>query len=255
MPAIDEYSSATVPIELFFDSTNLWSATGFVWEDDSGHFYLVTNWHNLSGKDVFTKTHTSNTAAEPNKIYIWWNLKGQLGLRFAHTEPIRDPTGAPLWFVHPQHGNDIDVVAMPITPHANAEMYPINKMANTELMFLVGMDVYVLGYSYGFGIAGLPVWKRGSIASEPEILLPNQLFFFLDTASRPGMSGSPVIRRTWGQHQLKNGALRTQPGPATDFVGVYSGRIVAKDPLDAQLGVAWPAQYVTEIVAGARRDT
>jgi hypothetical protein len=253
MPGIDQYSIATVPIECFFNSTNLWLGTAFVWEH-AGSFFLITNWHNFSGKDVFTKKHTSNTAAEPNTVRVWWNQKGQLGNKFSNVEPIRDQTGAPLWLVHPQHGNDIDVVALPVTPHANAEMHPINKMDRLELILQVGMDVYALGYPYGMGPGGLPVWKRGSIASEPEVFPPSQLFFLIDTASRPGMSGSPVIRRSWGNHQLKDGSVALGPGSATEFVGVYSGRITAKDPLDAQLGIAWPARYVTEIISGMKRD-
>jgi hypothetical protein len=251
--AIDEYSVATVPIELFFNTTNLGLATGFVWEEP-GRFFLITNWHNVSGKDVFTKKHTSGTAAEPNSLRVWWNQKGQLGAKFANVETIRDPANTPLWLVHPQHGNDIDVVALPIAPHPNAEMYPINKMSRTALLLQVGMDVHVLGYPFGIGIGGFPVWKRGSIASEPEVFPPGQLHMLIDTASRPGMSGSPVIRRSWGTHQMRGGGITMGATTATELIGVYSGRITSTDPLDAQLGIAWPARLIMEIASGGRRD-
>src|SRR6516225_7224252 len=116
------------------------------------------------------------------------------------------------------------------------------------------MDVYILGYPFGIGPVGLPVWKRGSMASEPDVLLPVQLHLLVDTASRPGMSGSPVIRRSWGTHQMKSGSVEVRPGAATDLIGVYSGRFTATDPLDAQLGIAWSSRYISEIVAGGRRD-
>ena len=55
------------------------------------------------------------------------------------------------------------------------------------------------------------------------------------------MSGSPVIlRRRFGT------------GPNTTFVGVYSGRIGAKDELEAQLGIVWRADLVEQIVAKGR---
>jgi hypothetical protein len=254
VPSIDPYSAATVPIELLFNTTNLGLPTGFVWED-AGRFFLITNWHSVSGKDVFTKKHTSKkTAAEPNNLRVWWNHKGPLGAKFTTVEAIRDQGNMPLWLVHPQHGNDIDVVALPVTPHPNAEMYPINRMNQTDLLLQVGMDVYVLGYPFGIGTVGLPVWKRGSIASEPEVFPPGQAHMLIDTASRPGMSGSPVIRRSWGSHQEKNGNLVVGAPTATEFIGVYSGRLASTEPLDAQLGIAWPARLVSEIVSGGVRD-
>jgi hypothetical protein len=44
---IDEYSLATVPIEMFFDQTPpLSTGTAFIWTE-GGNFFLITNWHNL----------------------------------------------------------------------------------------------------------------------------------------------------------------------------------------------------------------
>jgi hypothetical protein len=117
----------------------------------------------------------------------------------------------------------------------------------------VGSDVFVLGYPFGIGPGGFPIWKRGSIASEPGII--NQHHIFLDTASRPGMSGSPIIRRSWGTHFYEDGGITTATGStATKFVGVYSGRLASADPLDAQLGFAWPAVLLTQIVSGRKLD-
>jgi hypothetical protein len=51
-----------------------------------------------------------------------------------------------------------------------------------------------------------------------------------DTASRPGMSGSPVILRTYGTH-ISGGGITLTTGPANKFIGVYSGRLYTQDPL------------------------
>jgi hypothetical protein len=196
----------------------------------------------------------SKTAAEPNRLRVWFNQKAQLGNKVAKFIPIRDRDGAPLWFVHPSHGNKIDVVALPIENFSDVEMYAINALSNDDLVVEVGMDVFVLGYPFNIGPAGLPIWKRGSIASEPGITPLAQLPVFVDTASRPGMSGSPVIRRSWGTHALADGSTSMGLGAATKFIGVYSGRLASQDPLDAQLGLTWPASYVPEIVSGAKID-
>jgi hypothetical protein len=115
------------------------------------------------------------------------------------------------------------------------------------------MDVFVLGYPLGKGFSALPVWKRGSIASEPAIIADQQRFVLIDSASRPGMSGSPVIRRSWGIHTMTNGGHIGGVGHATRFVGVYAGR-VGPDDQDVQLGLMWPAKFVEEIIAGGVRD-
>jgi Trypsin-like peptidase domain len=198
----------------------------------------------------------SKTAAEPNRLRVWFNRKNQLGNKVAKFVPIRDSQGAPVWFVHPQHGNRVDVVAISLTQiDPDVEPFAINTMPNVDLAVNVGMDVFILGYPFGIGPAGLPVWKRGSIASEPGLVPVAQLQVFVDTASRPGMSGSPVIRRNWGNYTTADGGVIMTTGTATKFVGVYSGRIAGTDPIDAQLGLTWPASFVPEIISGKKIDS
>jgi hypothetical protein len=253
MPEIDQYSVSTIPMEMMFGSTVLSLGTGFVFAS-SGSFFVVSNWHNFSGKNPSTGVHLSLTAAEPDRIRVWWNTRGQLGSKFSVEIPIKDNNGQPLWFVHPVHRELIDVAALPVNPHANADPYPINQMSSVELAAGIGSDVFILGYPFGIGPGGLPVWKRGSIASEPELVgLNNQHFILVDTASRPGMSGSPVIVRSRGASPMADGSVAVM-GTATRVVGVYSGRLSTNDPLDAQLGMVWPIRLVDEIINGASRD-
>jgi hypothetical protein len=254
VPNIDEYSVASIPIEMMFNSTFLSIGTAFVWSDQA-QFYLITNWHNASGKNPQTRKHLSATAAEPNQLKVWFNAKGQLGNKLAKFIPLRGTDGQPLWKVHALHREAIDVVAIPIEAYADVEMYAVNTLNQLDLMIRVGNDVFVLGYPFGLGPGGLPIWKRASVASEPELISSQQSFFLLDTASRPGMSGSPIIRRTWNTHQTSDGNVLMGVPIGSKFVGVYSGRLVTSDPLDAQLGLAWPAQHVQEIVHTGVFDT
>jgi hypothetical protein len=246
LPTIDLYSVSAVPIELFFEATLLGVATAFIWAEGAAHF-LITNWHNVSGKDPFTGKHISTSLAEPNSVRVWFNPKERLGHKAPTVLPLLDATGQSLWWEHPEHGEKVDVVALPLGPQVGAEIYPINQLEAAPLQLQIGMDVFVIGYP--LGVAPLPVWKRGSIATEPEVLVPN-LYMLVDTASRPGMSGSPVIRRSWATHMMEIGPMKSGVEVMTRFVGVYSGRLTSTDPLDAQLGLCWPAKYVTEIIAG-----
>ncbi|MCF6348609.1 MAG: hypothetical protein L3J20_09970 [Flavobacteriaceae bacterium] len=75
---------------------------------------------------------------------------------------------------------------------------------------------------------------------------------FVDTASRPGMSGSPVIFKRSGIHGIIDGKLKldTVIGVIQGFVGIYSGRILGKNELEAQLGIVWKKQVIDEIIDG-----
>lgn len=252
--SIDPYSVSTVPMEMLFNDQFLALGTAFVWNEGDA-FWLVTNWHNLTGINPQTGEHISNTAAEPNQIRVWLNAKDKLGQKVAIKLPLLDTNGGPLWWVHPTESNNVDVVALPLDVPANVEPYPINQMENRPLAPNIGMDLFVLGYPFGIGPAGLPVWKRASAASEPQFQTSDRLYMLVDTASRPGMSGSPVIRRTWGTALLENGDTEMGPGFYTRFVGIYSGRIQAADPIDASLGMVWPERFVSEIIAGQQTDT
>ena len=254
MPSIDQYSIAVRPIEMLFDQTYLSLGTGFIRKQGLNH-YLVTNWHNFSGRDPRTGKHLSKTLAEPNEINVWWNFKGKLGEMVSSMIPIRSICGKPLWWIHPAYGNKVDVVALPIVPPENTDVYPINLMPSVNLAIGVGKDVFVLGYPFGIGSSGLPIWKRGSIASEPDFIDPADPHMLIDTASRPGMSGSPVIQKSWDAHTLDNGSIVMNGLSAYRFVGVYSGRLATEDKNDAQLGMVWPSKLLTEIIAGAQLDT
>jgi hypothetical protein len=254
MVTIDEYSVASFPVEMFVNDTNLSQGTAFTWEQD-GRSYLVTNWHNVSGRNPNTGRHLSSTAAEPNRIRAWFNQKGALGNKIAKIISIRDQNHSPLWWVHPNYKNQIDVAVLPLENFADVEMYPIDRMSNDDLALQVGMDVFVLGYPFGMGPGGFPVWKRGSIATEPQLSPDSQFHIFIDTASRPGMSGSPVIRRSWGTHMMEGGGAAMGTGSATKFVGIFSGRLATQDTLDASLGLTWPSSFVSEIISGATIDS
>ena len=120
------------------------------------------------------------------------------------------------------------------------------------MLVVVGMDTFILGYPFGIAVSALPIWKRASIASEPNLGIGGESFFYVDTASRPGMSGSPVILRTWGGFQTDTGGGVITAGAATKFIGVYSGRIGAQDELQAQLGIVWRADLIDQIIAAGR---
>jgi hypothetical protein len=258
MTPLDSFSMTTVPIEQFFNSTRLGAATSFIWKH-TDDFYLITNWHVVTGRSAVTGKHLWDHAAEPNKLRGRFNLQSHYFARQLEDLRLRDEDNHPKWFVHPTRGHSVDVVALLLPPHimsAPIHLWPINTLTSLDLDIRIGMDVFVLGYPFpDNNDGGFPVWKRGSIASEPELVNLTTGYLLVDTAFRPGMSGAPVIRRSWSSHIVHGEVLPLNSTPATKFIGVYSGRLHTEKQTDAQLGIVWPAPLVEQIVTGGKFDT
>jgi len=248
---IELYSVAAKPIEMQFQGQSLSSGTAFIWQVNQ-QAYLITNWHNITGINPQTKQHLSPMVAEPDSIVVYLDKAGKLGERFPTTLDLRDGNGNPLWLEHPK-GHIVDVVALPLAIIPEVDFHPINALTQFPMRVSVGLDAFILGYPFGIGVSTLPIWKRASIASEPEISINNLPYFYVDTASRPGMSGSPVILYSdSGSFIDEKGNRGISTAMTTRFIGIYSGRIGAEDELKAQLGTVWRAEVIEQIISGAR---
>jgi hypothetical protein len=256
-PRIDEYSRAGVPVRQLFNDTPLGTASAFVWKEHGRHF-LITNWHAVTMVDPNTGPNLHSQAGRPNKLIAYFNPRFYEWEKHAREIPLLDDRGKPRWIIHGVHGRSIDVVVIPLPElerDDRVDYCPINWMTREEEhAIIVGMDVFVLGYPFGANPPYFPVWKRGSIASEPELAGIGHKYFLIDSASRPGMSGAPVILRSVGMFLKENDAVSTTARPATRFIGVYSGRLHTNDPLDAQIGMVWPRRLITEIIMDGHLD-
>src|ERR1700722_9052782 len=252
MTKIDPYSLTTVPLEQCANGNAFGSATGFIWRRSDKH-YLITNWHVVTGKDAVTGEPLP-APTRPEMLRAYFNTKAMDFGKVVRDIPIRDSDHTPLWYIeHIRRRTDdnelspapfgpkgCDVVAIPLRgleSDTDINLYPINVLkSDSDLAVRIGMDVFILGYPFGYQLPGFPVWKRGSIASEPDLTRLGTGYMLVDTASRSGMSGAPVIRRSWGMHVLENGTFSADSTPQSKFIGVYSGRLHTNDKEDAQLG-------------------
>jgi len=253
MTTIDRFSLCTVPLELLANKTPLnVRATGFVWKRGQQH-YLVTNWHVITGKNI--QTGELELPARPDSFRALFNFPtGDFGKSEASID-LRDTNGKPLWFVHPS-GSRIDVVVLPLnlSPTTAVDLSPINSYISKPLRIQIGMEVFILGYPFGMDPPGFPVWKRGTIASEPDLVPSRTSYYLVDTASRPGMSGAPVILRSWTNDYVDGSVRAIMDTPATNFIGVYSGRLIAASH-EAQIGMVWHQSYIEDIIGSSVRDT
>lgn len=164
----------------------------------------------------------------------------------------------PTRYIHPKGKYNIDVVAIEINNIDNLEIIHINDQDFDDIKVEVADNVFILWFPYNIKWGGnLPLWKRGTIATEPDLDIDNLPKILVDTASRSGMSWSPVIfRRDWIHNMWSDGSLKDDSfiGQAQGFVGIYSWRItwtawVATElALEAQLGIVWKAKVIEEII-------
>jgi hypothetical protein len=254
----DELSLTTHHLHLCFRPTDvvLSSGTGFIYQS-SGKHYLVTNWHNVAGRNPTTGKCLSDTLAVPDLISTMFRLKETPASCKREQIPLYkdEQPREPVWFEHPKYGTAVDVVVIPLPEAIEAEykLFPLNGVAfDTAYKEEVADDAFIVGYPFfDINYLQLPIWKRASIASEPDVDVDQLPKLLVDTATRPGLSGSPVFMQRVGIHGMRDGKFDggTIIGRIRNFVGVYSGRIGA-DEAKAQLGIVWKARVIQEIIDG-----
>lgn len=238
------------------------TGTGFIYRFHE-QLFLVTNGHNITRVNPETGMRLTNHAGFPTCVRTIVRTENRecptsLGNAEMELSLYYDPNSEkPKWFMHKELGYDIDVIAIPIDGGVleknNVKLFPINDSEfKEEFHPQVSDDVFVLGYPFNItGGQNLPIWKRGTIATEVGVDIDNKPKMFIDTATRSGMSGAPVIYQSKGFHRHPSGDIKKSLlGTIRGLLGVYSGRIGAEDNLQAQLGIVWKASVIDEIIDG-----
>lgn len=270
--ALDPWSSRAVPLRLICRSHGIGQATGFFWRY-KGRTYLVTNWHVLLGRNPTNMQPVHADGALPDEFEdprlvaggspdkVIWSSIG-----------LCDADGNAFWRQHPTHGAGIDIAVIEIpagqnlpTPDGTRDtvVLPINGAFTSGSMLpehnqgpalmpdwyrlAMGADLFILGFPLGLKPTGhLPIWKRASVATEISMGIDGKPAFLVDTATREGMSGAPVIC-------IDRTAAATcgwiTPGRNLFLVGVYSGRHIGAKKGEAQLGIVWHHSAISQIVS------
>jgi len=260
----DHLSLTTYYLRIKYSKTDrvFATCTGFMYlyEDI---YYLITNGHNITGVNPENNERISKHAGIPDTIEVTYFTKSPqnpelIGKSQLHPIALYEDEDCllPRWYVHPAFGYNVDVVAIPITSKGSLPSHivltPINshQFDTDSFPSLVSDDVFILGYPLDIiGKFEFPIWKRGNIATEPLLDMDDLPKMLIDTATRSGMSGSPVIYQRNGVH-LKDGKLTDDSlfGRIRGFLGIYSGRIGANDNFQAQLGIVWKSSVIENIL-------
>jgi hypothetical protein len=176
---------------------------------------------------------------------------------------LYDENGQPKWVEHPTLRNRVDAIALYIgNDDGDISCFTIDDLKDQDTYrddfeLSPGQDVFILGFPFSDSpTANIPIWKRGTIASEPDFDIGGVPKIYVDTATRQGMSGSPVIAQIssiWTP-KGKTGVGDAIIGIGRKFIGIYSGRIGADDEFKAQLGIVWKSSAVDEIINYANQE-
>lgn len=257
--------------------TQLDVASGFFWRGSDGGLYLVTNWHVVTNRWPDEPTR-SRTGAVPTCLeFELHQRQPDKTIRRGATRTVQldinsEDGNRPAWLEHSTHGQTVDVVAISLFKHTDelseCVVHPVNDYNALDDTFIPSVmdDVFVVGFPWGLGAAGntIPIYKRGSVASDPIIPQRDLPRFLIDCRTTSSMSGSCVLGRSVGIWAPDGFKPETSMNPVVNFIGVYSGRLqstefgAANKQEITEIGVCWRANLVSEIVdkgvGGAKFD-
>lgn len=238
-------------IEMFFNDNKISSGTCFIIERN-GTYFLVTNKHNATGRDVAGEC-LSDTRAIPNYMKVYFRKNSNIHITTPKLIPLYSndeiDDQQSLWVEHPNQSEYIDVVCIPLETYEDVEYLVVDIFEGVDYEKSETDLVSVIGFPFGLqGEYGSAIWSTGFIASNPIYRYDNQDKFLIDCRSRQGQSGSPVyaynqaaIPQRIGGHNLFFNE------PTAKFMGIYSGRINNM----SDLGYVWKPTIIEEIIVAS----
>lgn len=278
------YSQCPLQLLMYDDSGLISTGTAFFFVYNE-KWFIVTNWHNISGKHFLTKTPLLQNRFP---TYIKAKISSYLSTGEKPTDNVFEIIAQrieiyidrkPVWYEHPQLGSRCDVVVIPLDRPGccpDCMHNAANLISKTRIPVKPGNSCFIIGFPKSLSSAfGLPLWKSGYIASEPYFpvtiggkvsengglaegtVLPA---FFLDSKTREGMSGSPVFSSYIGNWDLTDPYAPLNPDEKgfwsrddvaigenrMEFVGCYSARI-GKEEEGAAFGLCWTVETIEKI--------
>jgi len=239
-------SLMSLRIEMRWNGQHLATGTGFIVMHADKPF-LVTNYHNLAGRNPATNEIMSSHGVTPDEVLILHNVQDKMGHWEYRSEPIVDAEERPLWLEH-EWGREVDVAALPLANTEGIALYPYNLVNQMDdpPMLTPSTAVNIIGFPFAKSShAGIGIWARGTIASEPDLDYEDWPRFLIDSRTRKGQSGSPVVfYAPSGFTLLKSGTTSYFSSPITQLLGVYSGRINE----ESDLGIVWKNEVIQEVL-------
>lgn len=239
--------------------------TGFFYisgKGDKSVMFLATNYHVITG---IGPTEKATKTVLGDELVI--QLRDKAGKAYNEIIPlfINEYQN---WLEHPTD-DEADVVLIPLPPKMLEKAdfaYIGNETTINDLMLPPSSPVVMIGYPHGYRdtVNNLPIWKTGSLASEPEYDFDGKKVIVVDISAYPGMSGSPAFYVSHNGYSTKKGDVVMGGGMAIHFLGVYASMQMLNSDLyleqvqnqsnykvshseSLQLGHVWKAELLEQI--------
>ncbi|WP_368230978.1 hypothetical protein [Aeromonas sp. s3] len=258
MGTIEILTFKSLFIEMYFDEHKLSSGTAFLAANDrESHCALITNRHNVTGRNQETGECLSNMCATPNNIVIHFHKNNSVGEWLKVKLPLYRDDETPFWIEDPILGAKADVVALNLNWGRDVSKVPFYIKTNLDrddLYVGPGDTVSVIGFPFGVSSFGkFPIWATGFLAQELLLMTDDNPVFLIDCRARQGQSGSPVVAyRAGGYRQYRDGTISSvmSATPKWEFLGIYSGRVNN----ESDLGRVWHVSIIDRVLNAAEED-
>jgi hypothetical protein len=286
-------SEAVVHLSICRDDIKLAVGTGVFYKKNNKS-YIITAWHNVSGRHSETLESLSTNLSVPNKIIATFSQQISQGefngsVKMSISLPL-EKDGKPTYLIHPQGWPKVDVVAIPIDltkeylsegslidgKKINISTILKNQTSlglSTDIVHIQDLelrykdiedysdylyaseDIFIVGYPKGItDYTGQPIWKRATVASNPHLGWDGQEQFLVDCASKQGMSGAPAFFYNLKGAIMLGNTQLRTSSPITVFHGIYVGRIGGTSEFEAQIGRVWKKKVIEEIIDNDQFD-
>ncbi|PNH93678.1 hypothetical protein [Vibrio diazotrophicus] len=279
-------SNSIVHLTMRYQKTELSIGSGVIYKQGSEYF-IVTAWHNLSGRHSETLKPLSKELAIPDNVVVNLAINTPafgLVVRHSITIPLVDDEKS-LFYIHPKNFPRVDVAIIPFDPHATylseiylstgehryiefspimnihgggtTEICPIQNylVPNSDVIAKwfdsvdVTEELFIPGYPHNVkDFYVQPVWKRATIASSVQHGWNKEPKFLIDSASKSGMSGAPVLYYNPNGRVQIRGTTYQLNQEAVILAGIYVGRIGIQGEKDPQIGTVWKKSVIDEII-------
>jgi hypothetical protein len=250
--SINRQSVAPIFLEPQANGNSLATATGFIVRKSDDAF-LITNRHVVRGRDQTTDEVLHDWGGIPDSIRLSYHTTNDLDRWLTKDEPLHDDDGKPLWLEHPTYGGRVDAVALPLSDFGSVETFDYDPWSPARVAIAPSERLSIVGVPLGIRNGGvLAIWVQGFVATEIEIDHDELPRFLIDSRTRKGQSGSPVIFYSGsGPYTTNQGSMIMNGVPVCELVGVYSGRISE----ETDLGIVWKVRAIQEILSEGDAST
>lgn len=265
---VDHLSMITTQVLLCNADTVVSQGTGFYFikkdtVNNQTSLYLVTNYHVLTG----SAPDDNKTPIGDNIIFFFHKEENNPSVVKQVRFPLFTKKGIPIWISSSKYKNaDIAIIPLPLPLYSDCKIFGISdEWTQSKIVLHPTSTLTLIGYPYGFSDTtnSLPIWKTGSIASEPLIDFDGKPLFLVDISAFPGMSGSPAFAIAYGSYESEFAMVTA--GSVKKFLGIYASMQMLEEKkyleqFDAdkkegikiseslELGNIWKAELIIDII-------